>query len=114
MKISIQTRESFIMMGSKKISNGFVTIYYEIPKELADEHYNSQRHFWVKSKTVVYHTWSPPAGEGDCKFMEDNYIKKWLCTTDGITLYGRGWKNAIDTETPEFMLVKLSAKEITY
>jgi hypothetical protein len=46
--------------------------------------------------------------------MEDNYIKKWLCTTDGVTLYGRGWKNAIDTDTPELMLVKISAKEITY
>ena len=101
-------------MDAKKISNNFVTIYYEIPLELANENYNGQRYFWVKSRTVVYHTWSPPASEGDCKFMEDNFITKWHCTSDGITVYGRGWKNAIDTETPEFMLVKLSAQEITY
>lgn len=102
------------MTDTTKISNGFVTIYYKLPQDVADDLYDGQRYFWVKSKTVVYHTWSPPAGDGDCKIMEDNYTIKWQCTTDGITMYGRGWKNAVDTETPEFMLVKLSAKEITY
>ena len=46
--------------------------------------------------------------------MEDNYIVKWNCNNGGITMYGKNWKNAVDTETPEFMLVKLSAQEITY
>jgi len=99
---------------SSKISNGFVTVYYKIPQELADEYYDGQIYFWVKSRTVVYHTWSPPASSGDCKFMEDNYIVKWSNTNEGLTMYGKGWRNAIDTETPEFMLVKLSAQEITY
>ena len=81
-----------------------------LPKDIADNNYQGDRYFTVKSPTPAYKTWMPPF---PARQIAECSEKIWRVTaTETVLYYAK--TASLEIDEAEFMLVKLAAIEIKF
>lgn len=94
----------------RHIINEFVQYFYMLPKDVANDKYEGNRYFTVKSPIPAYKTWMPPF---PARHIAEISEKIWRVTDTETVLYTSG-KASTEIDEAEFMIVKLAAIEIKY
>lgn len=97
-------------MPGRNIISEFVQYYYMLPKDIADQYYQGDRYFTVKSPIPAYNTWMPPF---PARQIAEYSEKIWRVTNvDTVLYYAK--TASLEIDEAEFMLVKLAAVELKY